>query len=98
MSEGTWNGALQPTCNAGDMTALARANALKIINLYRFLSGLPAVVNDATRDSKAQECALMMDANNALSNTPPTTWACYTANGAQAAGKIYSIMSRQSRN
>ena len=28
----------------------------------------------------------MMSANNSFSHTPPDTWTCYTANGAQAAG------------
>jgi hypothetical protein len=29
----------------------------------------------------------MMDANNALSHTPPTNWNCYTDGGSEAAGK-----------
>lgn len=85
-SEGTWNGMLQPACMAGDMTAAARANALKMINLYRFIADLPAVTTAAMRDAAAQECALMMDANNMLDHSPPSTWACYTATGAMAAG------------
>ena len=86
MSEGTWNGQLAPQCNPGDMTAQARASALRVLNLYRYIADLPAVATDPTRDQKSQACALMMDANNALSHTPPTNWACYTADGAQAAG------------
>ncbi|HMR74548.1 MAG TPA: hypothetical protein PKD61_05540, partial [Polyangiaceae bacterium] len=31
--------------------------------------------------------ALMMDANKKLSHTPPTSWTCYSASGAGAAGK-----------
>jgi hypothetical protein len=69
------------------MSGNGRANTVKIVNLYRFLAGLPEVSHDATRDSQAQECSLMMQANNALSHTPPTSWKCYTSAGAAAAGK-----------
>lgn len=41
---------------------------------------------NAANSLKAQEAALMMDANNSLSHSPPTSWACYTADGATAAG------------
>lgn len=63
----------------------ARARALKLINLYRFLADLPPVSTSADRDTSAQDCSLMMTANNAISFTPPTSWACYTAAGASAA-------------
>ena len=86
LSEGTWSGAVSG-CNAGDLGASARANSLRLINLYRFLAELPAVTTDAVRDQKAQECALMMDANNTLNHSPPTSWSCYTSGGAEAAGK-----------
>lgn len=85
LGEGTWSGSVNG-CSAGDISADGRANALKLVNLYRFIAGLPAVGTDAERDQKAQACALMMDANNELSHMPPMNWACYTANGAQAAG------------
>ena len=85
MSEGTWNGNVT-SCTAGEMTAEARQNALRLINLYRFLVGLPAVTTDPTRDQQTQQCALMMDAQNQLSHSPPATWACYTSAGATAAG------------
>jgi hypothetical protein len=85
MSEGTWNGSVA-TCTPGDLTAAARANALKLINLYRFVADLPPVVTSPTRDSSAQQCALMMDAANALSHTPDAGAPCYTAAGSSAAG------------
>jgi uncharacterized protein YkwD len=86
LSEGTWTGS-ETGCNAGDTGAPGRENALKLVNLYRWLVGLPAVTTDASRDAGAQECALMMDANNSLSHSPPSSWACYSAAGASAAGK-----------
>jgi hypothetical protein len=86
MSEGSWSGSVN-SCDPGDIGAAARDNALRMVNLYRFLAGLPEVGTDATLDQKAQACALMMHANDALSHTPPTSWNCYSADGAEAAGK-----------
>ncbi|MBU1241510.1 CAP domain-containing protein, partial [Myxococcota bacterium] len=85
LSEGSWSGDTG-TCLAGDISATGRANALKIVNLYRFLADLPPVTTDPVKDQKAQECALMMTANNQLNHSPPTGWDCYTDDGAQAAG------------
>jgi uncharacterized protein YkwD len=85
-SEGTWSGSVA-SCSAGDISATGRANALKILNLYRFIADLPAVTHDATLNANAQGCALMMDANDMLSHTPPTTWKCYDATGAKTAGQ-----------
>lgn len=87
LSEGTWGGQVNPVCDPGDLTAQARGNALRLLNLYRFIADQPAVATDATKDATAQACALMMDANNALSHTPPSSWACYTSAGASAAGQ-----------
>lgn len=86
LSEGSWSGSVNG-CNPGDISAAGRANALKLVNLYRFIAGLPEVTNDATRDQKAEACALMMTANNQLNHTPPMNWTCYSAAGAEAAGK-----------
>ena len=86
MSEGSWSGSVG-ACDAGDVTAAGRDNALRIVNLYRWLAGQHEVTHDGTRNQKAQECALMMDANNQLSHTPPTSWTCYDADGAEAADK-----------
>jgi hypothetical protein len=82
-SEGLWDGSLE-WCLAGD-NLFGRRNALKMVNLYRFLAELPEVASDSARDRQAQQCALMMNANFQLSHTPPTTWSCYRTEGAQAA-------------
>ena len=84
LSEGTWSGATA-TCTAGDMSADARANALRLVNLYRWLAALPPVTTDPAHDAEDQACALMMRANNMISHMPPTTWLCYTAAGADGA-------------
>jgi uncharacterized protein YkwD len=84
LSEGTWSGATA-SCTAGDMSADARANALRLVNLYRWLAALPPVTTDPAHDAEDQACALMMRANNMISHMPPTTWLCYTAAGADGA-------------
>jgi len=85
LDEGTWSGDLA-SCSAGDISAGARQNALRLVNLYRWLAELPEVTTDAARNAATQECALMMHANTSLMHNPPPTWLCYTADGAMAAG------------
>jgi hypothetical protein len=82
MSEGTWSGSVD-TCDVGDLSAPGRDNALKLVNLYRFLAGMPEVAMDDGYNQLAQECALLQSANG-LSHDPPTTWNCYTQDAADA--------------
>lgn len=84
-SEGTWSGSVA-ACDPGDVSADGRTNALRLLNLYRWMVELPEVTTDPARDAATQACALMMEANGALSHDPPMTWSCYTAEGAGAAG------------
>ncbi len=86
MSEGTWSGNLTK-CESGEATAAAKDNALRLVNLYRWLTGLPAVSRDPALDASAQDCALIMAANGDLSHTPPDTWKCWNASGSGAAKK-----------
>jgi hypothetical protein len=86
MSEGTWSGDAG-ACDKGDTGAPGRENARRLVNLYRFLAGLPAVAEEPTWNGKAQACALMMQANGTLSHSPPMNWKCWSAEGAEAAGK-----------
>jgi hypothetical protein len=85
LSEGTWTGSVD-TCTSGDVTGGGRENALKLVNLYRWLVDLPPVVADPARNQQAQDCALMMHANGTLNHRPPTSWRCYTESGASGAG------------
>lgn len=84
LAEGPWSGNVE-MCQAGDMTPAARANALRLVNLYRALVGLPAVTMNEDSNRLAQACALMMRANGTITHTPPMSWKCYTADGAKAA-------------
>jgi uncharacterized protein YkwD len=82
-----WTGNVA-SCNAGDVSAAYRNAGLQRVEYFRLMSGLLAgLALDATWNAKCQEAALMMTANRALSHSPPSTWTCYTAGGAEAAGK-----------
>jgi hypothetical protein len=85
LREGTWAGSTA-ACMAADAPVEGRENALRLINLYRFIAGLPAVETSPMRDSAAQACALMMHAAGRLDHQPDAGWPCYTPAGAQAAG------------
>lgn len=73
-------------CIAGTISTTAQTRTFNLINYYRTLCGLSPVTYDNQYDSKCQEAALMMRANNALNHAPPSTWLCYTANGSTGAG------------
>lgn len=85
LDEGTWSGSVNG-CDPGDISASARENALRVVNLYRWIADLPPITTDPARDQLAQACALMMTANDQLSHTPPADWTCYSSDGAEAAG------------
>ena len=82
-----WTGAVSG-CVAGDVSATWRAAVLSRINWFRGMAGVPAgIVFEPQWNGQNQQAALMMSANQTLSHTPPSNWACYTASGAEAAGK-----------
>lgn len=86
LGEGSWSGSLD-ACDPGTMSQDGRDNALRLVNLYRFIADLPPVTEDPARTTKAQACALMMHANGQLNHTPPMNWKCWTADGSSAAGQ-----------
>lgn len=82
-----WNGSVAG-CNPGTTSTAYTTATMDMVNFFRAMTGLPATVaHEATKDGKSQAAALMMTANNSLSHFPPLTWTCYTADGAEAAGK-----------
>lgn len=82
-----WTGDLL-SCFPGTTSAEYAAATLDMVNYFRLMAGFTVeITENAVNSGKAQEAALMMDRNNALSHSPPASWACYTAAGAQAAGK-----------
>jgi hypothetical protein len=82
-----WSGSV-PGCHAGTTSAAYLEDTMNMVNFFRAMVGLPAALpHVAAKDVKSQEAALMMTANNSLSHFPPTSWACYTIDGAEAAGQ-----------
>lgn len=81
-----WAGSVG-SCNPGSTSAAFKEAVLRRINFFRAMAGVPAVQGFAADyNSKAQAAALMMSAQNDLSHAPDTSWACYTAAGAEGAG------------
>lgn len=74
-------------CAPGTLPQATRDAAVLMTNAYRWLAGLPNVAENTDYSSAAQACAELMQANNMLSHTPPTSWTCYTALGAMGAGR-----------
>ena len=82
-----WTGSV-PGCHAGTTSAAYLEDTMNMVNFFRAMVGLPASLpHVATKDAKSQQAALMMTANNSLSHFPPTSWKCYTTDGAEAAGQ-----------
>jgi hypothetical protein len=79
-----WNGSTA-SCDPGEMPQEALDTALGLVNFYRSLVELPAVAMTAQNNERAQTCALLMAANGSITHTPPTSWNCYTEEGADAA-------------
>lgn len=74
------------TCRAGTLKASVKAEALARVNALRALHGLAAVTYSDVEDAAEAESSLMMALNRTLSHTPPASWTCYSASGADAAG------------
>ncbi len=86
LAEGAWSGSAA-SCDPGEILEPGPENALRLVNLYRYLAGLAPVIRDPALDAAAQACALMMHAEGRLSHDPTTDWACYSAQGADGAAR-----------
>ncbi|MES2558359.1 MAG: CAP domain-containing protein [Bacteroidota bacterium] len=84
----TWNGNIA-NCEQGTLSQDLLDKTLMRIRYFRKQAGLPIgnITMEADLNAKCQRNALMIRANNAISHTPPTSWKCYTADGALAAQK-----------
>ncbi len=82
-----WTGD-ESNCNPGTVPQGTKEKIFMRLHYYRNAVGLHNTLleNDA-QSVKAQEAALMMQANNTLDHFPPDSWSCYTAGGDEAAGK-----------
>lgn len=74
------------TCDPGEIDPTAHEDAMRRLNLYRWMSGLGPAGVDWSNQELAQYAAVMFDANDDIQHEPPTSWACYTSEGATAAG------------
>ena len=74
-------------CDPGALSPLGTDHALKMVNLGRWLTGLPEVNGSEALHSGAQACATIMANQRSLSHNPPTNWACYTPAGANSASQ-----------
>ncbi|MDR1078404.1 MAG: CAP domain-containing protein [Propionibacteriaceae bacterium] len=81
-----WDGTTSP-CVAGTTTSAFRQSQIAIINYYRDLAGLASVIENAAATAVAQQTALMMARADTLDHYPPSTWDCYTAEGAAGAAR-----------
>lgn len=89
-----WVGSVA-SCQAGDTSAAFKAATARRINWFRAMAGVPAdIAFDATFSQKAQQAALIMSANNNLNHSPPSSWTCYNATGAESAGRSNLDLSR----
>jgi hypothetical protein len=87
LNEGSWSGNIE-RCDAGEISGDGIESALRMVNLYRWLAGLPAVTTTPERNHLAQACALMQHANwrrSGLQHAPPRHWECYSEDGATGA-------------
>ncbi len=75
------------SCDPGTLSSAAQQSALVATNMFRFIAGQQDVTIDSTYTNKAQQCAVMMKENGTINHYPPTSWKCYTADGAEAARK-----------
>ncbi|HWV38427.1 MAG TPA: CAP domain-containing protein [Vulgatibacter sp.] len=65
-------------CDPGIFSDVAVEDTLRRINMFRELAGLPPVTEDPAQRHQDQACAVVMNANNALSHTPPKSWQCWS--------------------
>jgi hypothetical protein len=83
----SWTGRFN-TCQKGDTSAAFKDAELQRIVYFRAMAGVPTDVGFATAyNGKDQQAALMMGKAGQLSHAPDASWPCYTADGAEAAGK-----------
>ena len=81
-----WTGS-QSSCTAGTTSAAFKASVIDRVAFYRAMAGVPSNIGLAASSSISnQQAALMFSRNNQISHSPPSSWACYTSSGAQAAG------------
>lgn len=72
-------------CERPRIDPRAITDAQRMLDAFRWLSGVGAVGRDAARTSDADACAVMMDRADQLAHHPAPSWPCYSAGGASGA-------------
>jgi hypothetical protein len=85
-----WNGDVD-ACDAGDMGAEWRAQALARLNDWRILGDMPTVEVDASRNEMAQACALAMKAGGVVTHHLEPDAPCFSPD-AQAGAAGSNVM------
>ena len=75
------------SCVPGGTAASTRSETLRVLNAARSLAGLDAASWSSTYNTRAERAAMLMAANKKLSHHPSSSWRCFDAAGADAAGK-----------
>jgi len=84
------------TCTLGVNSTNHKEATLRRVNYFRAMAGLPGSVGlTETLNGKCIQAAMMMSAHTNLSHNPPATWTCYSAAGAEAAGKSNLALGRE---
>ena len=75
-------------CDWGKVSDFFLQDMLWRINYFRAMTGVPAdVILTEEKNNFSQASALITAAEDALSHTPPTNWACYSSSGFQGSNK-----------
>jgi uncharacterized protein YkwD len=74
-------------CSVGNVSSAAQQATLQTVNYLRQMVGLADVTENADASSAARKTALMMQANGQLTHYPPTSWRCFSNNGAFLASR-----------
>lgn len=89
-----WDGD-HDSCQAGTSSHLSRLASIRRVNYYRAMAGVPATITeDSELTAKAQEAAIMMSVEGALSHEPSSTYACFTPTGQLAAANSNLYLGR----
>lgn len=93
-SDTPWTGD-EPSCDAGSVPKGTVDKIMMRLAYYRKAVGLNNEIDEnPTKSAKAQQAALMMNANNNLSHSPPNSWKCFTEDGKDGAGNSLLTMAR----
>ena len=98
LQELDWTGDAEK-CQPGITSNMAIERTMARINYFRTLAGVHSKLQyDTSLEHMCQQAALMMHSQNDLSHDPPDSWACYSQDGKQAAGRSNLALGAHSVN